>query len=89
MSKTKILKNAYNRIKNGEKLVCNGCVMWKYYDPFAGHNVIEWRNFGQSANRMNFDNFKWIVEVIAKSTDYIFETPQEYAQRKNIPLYLV
>lgn len=79
----------YNRIKNGEKIVCNGCVMWKYYDPCAGYWVIEWRNYGQSANRMNFENFKWICEVIAKSTDFLFETPQEYANRKQIPLYLV
>ena len=88
-TKKEKLLNAYNRIKKGETIVCNGCVMWRYYDPCAGYWVIEWRNYGQSANRMNFENFKWIVDVIAKSKDYLFETREEYANRKNIPLYLV
>ena len=89
MTKREKLKNAYNRIKQGETLICNGCRMWKYFDMYAGHYVIEWSHFGQSANRMNFENFKWIVEVIAESKDYLFETPEEYAQRKNLPMYLV
>jgi hypothetical protein len=89
MTKKELLKNAYNRIKNGETLVCNGCRIWKYFDSEAKRFVLGWCYYGRSATGMNFKDFKWIVDVIAESKDYLFETPEEYSKRKNIPLYLV
>lgn len=84
MNKTEKLKSAYATLKNGYKIRFipdniadhhnKGVECWLQ----AGRNnsrihYIYWRDFGQSANRMNIENLRWIAKTIGECTTYNYE----------------
>ena len=79
MNKTEKLKMAYNELKNGKIIEfisdegkMYNCRCWIKKSETKNRNQIHWRCFGQSANRMNISNLRWIAKTIAKCTTYDF-----------------
>lgn len=79
MNKTEKLKLAYNKLKEGniiEFISDEGkmynCRCWIQKSEVKNRYHIHWRCFGQSANRMNISNLRWIAKTIAKCTTYDF-----------------
>ena len=64
-------KELYKRLKDGHEFennfsyVCIGtCDRWG--SPSYGKDYIYWQHYGQSANTVSFENFKWIAQTIFK-----------------------
>ena len=76
--KTENLKNAYNAIKSGKIIDCNGVRCWVSFKsvrngvPVGKKRCICWRNFGQSAQPLKLSELRWIFNTIANSKDFSF-----------------
>lgn len=76
--KTENLKKAYEAIKSGKIIDCKGCRIWAgpmYYRggvPYGKRQALCYRHFGQSATAMSLTWLRWIMKIIAGSTDYTF-----------------
>lgn len=76
--KTENLKNAYEAIKNGLIIDCNGCRIWagpmcyRGGEPYGRRQAICYRHYGQSATSMSLNWLRWIMKKIAGSADYSF-----------------
>lgn len=74
--KTENLKSAYQAIKDGHVINCNGCRIWlgpmcyRNGQPDGRRRALCYRYFGQSATSMSLDWLRWIMKVIAGSKDY-------------------
>lgn len=76
--KTKLekLRVAYKWLKLGYTLrfssmaYCYIATCERYGSPSYGKEYIFWRNYGSSAVTVSMKNFKWLLDVIFKVTDY-------------------
>lgn len=66
--KTKNITDAFFQLQMGKTIqpVGSNGIMW------MGFGVIYWRNYGQSANKANKRELRWIFRVIFKSKTYDF-----------------
>jgi len=76
--KTENLKKAYEAIKSGKIIDCNGCWIWagpmcyRGGEPYGKRQALCYRYFGQSATSMSLSWLRWIMKQIAGSVDYQF-----------------
>lgn len=72
-TKEKNILNGWKTIKAGRVISCNGVKIWIAYSCNGNRDFIFWQSYGGSAERVSFNNFRWILDVIAQSKDYSFE----------------
>lgn len=76
MTKMDKLREAYQRLKAGWTLRYDSmasCFIGtddRYNSPSYGKEYIFWNHYGSSANRVNLEEFKWILDVIFEVEDY-------------------
>ena len=76
MTKREKLREAYQKLKDGWTLrygsmaVCFIGVCKRWNAPDYGKEYIYWEHYGQSANTVSLENFKWILDVIFEVEDY-------------------
>lgn len=77
-NKTQNLKAAYNDLKAGHIINCNGCKIYIEYSEHAKRQYIFWQNRGRGTERMGIQNLgiqnlRWIFRMFARSKDYSYK----------------
>lgn len=72
-TKTYNLIEAYNTVLNGDTIKVNDVTIWLIYSERENRYYIHWQHYGSSAVKTNINEFRWLLQVIAKSKDYSFE----------------
>lgn len=67
------LDSAYEAIKAGHTIDCNGCKIWIDYSEHGRKDFIFWLYYGSSAETVSKKNLRWIMDVIACSDDFSFK----------------
>ncbi len=77
MEKREKLAVILQRLKNGEKLACNGvCIT-----AFNNGSQLFWHHFIGNSEPANVRRLKFILDKVATSRDYEVETAEEYEKR--------
>ena len=75
-TKREKLREAYEWLKRGYTLrfspmaYCYIATCERYGSPSYGKEYIYWHDYGSSAETVSMKNFKWLLDVIFKVTDY-------------------
>ena len=64
LNKKEAVKNIMALLDSGKTVYINGGYLWIMYDYRAGHKIIKWRNFGESAIRRTLKDLIWLLNTI-------------------------
>lgn len=64
LNKKEAIKNIMALLDSGKTVYINGGYLWIMYDTRAGHKIIKWRNFGESAIKRTVKDLIWLLNTI-------------------------
>lgn len=80
MNKNQNLKDAYNAIKSGETITCDGYTqIYLDYSHRDRREYIRWYGYGSSCMRVSLKNLRFIMGTICHSEDFSFQYLKTYA----------